>query len=223
VVKINLLPWRDRLREEKKREFFSLSVLVIALVAFIGLVVHITMAERISVQNTRNQLLIVEIKSMDEKIKEIQSIEKERDSLISRMQIIQELQANRPLTVKLFDSLAQSVTAGIFLEQALRRDDVITVLGTAESNSEVSMLMRNIMSSQWIANPKLTEVKKREADAKENGAEVLKNKDSKAFELEFSIRKPDLTEEEQAEEAMSKKAKKTADQASSKNVKKSAK
>lgn len=195
MVKINLLPWREQLREEKKRAFFSFLGLAVSVVCFLMLIIHVGIAAKIFSQEERNKLLKVEIKKLDAQIKEIELLEKEKESFLARMQIIQALQGNRPLTVKLFDNLVQAVPNGIYLDFASRKEDKILITGFAESNSEVSQLMRNISSSPWINNPKLTEVKKR--DSKDISVAVTDSKHNKQFQLEFSIRKADLSEEEQ--------------------------
>ncbi|CZR30091.1 Fimbrial assembly protein (PilN) [Legionella pneumophila] len=41
-----------------------------------------------------------------------------------------------------------------------REHDVVTLWGYSESNTSISILMRNIEANVWIQNPVLTEIKK---------------------------------------------------------------
>ena len=92
--------------------------------------------------------------------KEIANIKKLRQALLARMNIVQNLQATRSLTVRLFDELIKIMPDGVYLTNVERAGDKITLLGYAESNTNISQLMRNIENNRWIQDPELTEIKK---------------------------------------------------------------
>jgi len=144
MARINLLPWREELREERKKQF--LTSLVAALL-FTGLFFYVGvlfMNSLIDEQNNRNRFLGEQIASLDEEIKEIRTLEKERDRLLARMQVIQELQTSRPKVVKILDSLARIVPEGVYLNKVTRVGDDISFNGAAQSNARVSVFMRQI-------------------------------------------------------------------------------
>jgi type IV pilus assembly protein PilN len=61
MTRINLLPWREELREEQKREYtYMLGGSAIASVLIMG-VIHFGMMQKIAYQNSRNTLLRNEI------------------------------------------------------------------------------------------------------------------------------------------------------------------
>jgi len=76
------------------------------------------------------------------------------------MGIVQNLQATRILMARLFDELVNITPDGVYLTKFERAGNKITLTGYAESNSNISQLMRKIMSNQWIQNPELTEIKR---------------------------------------------------------------
>jgi len=95
MTHINLLPWRAERRKQREREFFmqlgaafAAAVLVVILWAF-------WMGTRIDTQNGRNTYLQGEIKQLDAKIDKIKDLEKVRQRLLARKDIIEQLQANR--------------------------------------------------------------------------------------------------------------------------------
>ena len=157
---INLLPWREERREQQKKMFSAM------LVGGIGSAVLITLAANyyvdglISNQNRRNTILETEIKIFDVQISEIKALKEVREALIARMMVVQNLQSTRALTVHLFDELIKIMPDGVYLTSLERKEKVITLLGYAESNTNISMLLRNIVSNPWIKNPVLTEIKK---------------------------------------------------------------
>jgi type IV pilus assembly protein PilN len=155
MAHINLLPWREKLRKQRLREFgvMVLGALVLTL-AGLGYW-HWYNEGLIDNQRDRNRFLEREIAKVDKEIAEIQELERTRQKLISRMKVIEDLQVSRPQIVHMFDELVTVVPDGAFLTQAAQRGRNLTLNGRAQSNARVSTYMRNIDASPWLANPKL--------------------------------------------------------------------
>lgn len=165
MARINLLPWREWEREKRKQEF-AVNLLLVLLGA--GLAVFAWgwhLDGRIEQQNARNQVLTSEIAQLDEKIKEISSLRREREELLSRMRVIQDLQGNRPVIVRVFDELARTMSKGVYYEELSMSGKDLAVSGTAESNNRISSLMRNLDTSSWFANPNLKSIKEASANS----------------------------------------------------------
>jgi len=155
MAKINLLPWRAELRRERQRQFISLVVLSSVLTLMIMGVVHLMYTGRISDQEQRNSYLQSEIKVVDAQIEEIKALEKQREDLEQRMNIIHDLQQSRPLNVHLFDEIPRLLPEGVFLTELTRKENKVQIKGKTESNPRVSTFMRNFESSQWFVKPDL--------------------------------------------------------------------
>ena len=155
MARINLLPWREERRRQQRQEFFLAIALGTGLAAGLMLGVHLYLADRIEYQEQRNRFLKTQIAILDRKIKEIRDLEKKRDRLIAKMEIIQRLQFSRPEVVHLFDSMARTLPDGIYLTKMTQKGDRLAVDGIAQSNARVSAYMRNIEASPWLQKPKL--------------------------------------------------------------------
>lgn len=155
TININLLPWRQEQKELEKKQFFTLIGLFSGLAAGIVVGVHFLFSHQIGIQKDLNNYLKDEIKILDKKIAEIDAIQREKERLLARMDIIQQLQSNRPHVVRLFDNLVRTIPDGLFLLSLNRQESQIAIEGKAESNTRVSKFMRNIESSDWLANPLL--------------------------------------------------------------------
>ena len=108
MATINLLPWREELRAERKKEFIA-SLALMALVAiFILFVTDLMFDGRISFQEKRNAYVRQSIAELDEQVAEIRDLRGRRTELLERMRIIQDLQGNRPIIVRIMDQLALS-------------------------------------------------------------------------------------------------------------------
>ena len=159
MARINLLPWREQLREERKQRFLLAmgGTLVIAggLIFLGGQYLDGAVAQ----QDARNGFIKKEIAVLDARIKEISELKERRQQLLERMKIIQDLQGNRPIIGRVFDQLVRTLPDGVYFTELQRTEKTIAIVGAAESNNRVSGLMRNLDASDWLAAPTLTEVK----------------------------------------------------------------
>jgi len=159
MAQINLLPWREERRQERKKEFITTCALVAALAVGIVLLADRVVNAQIDNQRARNQYLADNIKVLDEQVAEIRELQKKRNQLIERMRVIQELQGNRPIIVRVLDQLVRTVPDGVFYTSLNTKEKTITINGVAESNNRVSSLMRRLDASDWLANPNLDRVR----------------------------------------------------------------
>ncbi len=156
ITSINLLPWREELRQEQKKQFATMAVMVCVLAAAIVGLIHYQMQSKIDYQLSRNTFMTNEIKKLDDEIKEIRELKKVRRSLIERMEVIQDLQVSRPSIVHLFTEIVSSVPNGVYLESLTQTGNNLLINGEAESNARVSTYMRNLSASDWLKDPNLT-------------------------------------------------------------------
>lgn len=156
---INLLPWRDELRKRREKEFIITAVIAAVLMGAVVLGVHLHYESRIAHQNQRNTFIETEIAALDKKIKEIEDLKKERDRLIARTKVIQNLQAGRPEIVHVFDELVTTLPEGVYYTKVAQKGRALNLQGVAQSNARVSSLMRSLDTSNWFENPSLVEIK----------------------------------------------------------------
>src|ERR671911_632441 len=85
---INLLPWRQALRQRRRKEFLVGIGAAAGLAALITLLSHLTVSSLMEAQNRRNDLLKAEIAELDKAIEQILALEEQKDRMISRMEVI---------------------------------------------------------------------------------------------------------------------------------------
>jgi type IV pilus assembly protein PilN len=158
MARINLLPWREEYRQEKKKEFLTQlgAVGVLAVIVAFGWIRYVDGS--IENQNQRNQVLQSEIAVLDKRVQEINELKKKRQQLIARMKVIQDLQGTRPTIVRYFDEIVRAVPDGLFFTNLTRQGGVVSVRGVTESSNRVSSFMRNLDHSEWFANPNLKSI-----------------------------------------------------------------
>ncbi|MGM8226073.1 PilN domain-containing protein [Cellvibrio sp. ARAG 10.3] len=158
MAKINLLPWREAYRKEKKDQFIAVLIGVFIVSALLAYAWISSVEAAIDNQNSRNRLLETEIAALEKQVQEIAELKKVRDDLLTRIKVIQDLEGTRPVIVRYFDDLVRSVPDGVHLNSVVRTGDTISIEGIAESTNRVSSFMRNLDQSDWFASPNLTSV-----------------------------------------------------------------
>lgn len=164
AVKINLLDWRTELRNLRKQQFAALMVVGAALSAGAVGAVWYGVNDAIEHQQARNSFLRAQIVETEKKIKEIEELEKVRQSLLARMKVIEELQASRTAMVHFFDEIVSTLPDGVYIKSLKQQGSAVTIEGVAESNGRVSAYMKNIESSTWFADPKLVVINTKDKD-----------------------------------------------------------
>lgn len=173
MARINLLPWREQLREERKQRFLVALAGVLVISAGLVFLGGQYLNGAIEQQTARNEFVRKEIAVLDARIKEISELKTRRAQLLERMKIIQDLQGNRPIIGRVFDQFVRTLPDGVYFTELKMTGRSIAISGAAESNNRVSNLMRNLDSSDWLKAPNLTEVKAVTAGAVEQ-ANVFK-------------------------------------------------
>jgi type IV pilus assembly protein PilN len=155
MPRINLLPWRAELRQQRKKEF--LVALLAAAIAGVVIVYasKLTMQGWITGQLNRNTILKNEIAQLDKQIEEIKGLENQRERLVARMKVIGELQRSRPEVVHLFDEIVKTLPEGVHLTEVKQTGNRIEFQGQAQSSTRVSTMMRNIDASEFLSDPTL--------------------------------------------------------------------
>ncbi|MFK7993029.1 MAG: PilN domain-containing protein [Granulosicoccus sp.] len=156
MTRINLLPWRETHRIEKNNEFYVVLGLCMCLAGAVGFGGFKFAQDKVNFQDQRNNRLNTEIALLQEELKEIKELEETKNNLLARMEIIQQLQGQRPQIVHTFHEIASRIPDGIYLTAMKQSGSTQLVLeGQAESNARVSALMRRMDRSEYFKNPRL--------------------------------------------------------------------
>jgi type IV pilus assembly protein PilN len=158
MPRINLLPWREEERKRRQRDFgMAVGGAVLAGVAVVMLTM-LAYSQMISGQDRRNVRLTDEINQLQRSIEEIDGLERQKERLLARMEIIDELQKSRPEVVHLFDELVRQLPEGVYITSIKQTGARLEIRGVAQSSTRVSALMRQVDASEWLADPEVERV-----------------------------------------------------------------
>lgn len=156
---INLLPWREASRRERRRQFHALLLLAALTGLALVLIASAFHARRLAVQESRNSWLRSENLKLGSQLAEIHLLDQSLAMLEARRAAVEGLQRSRGQAVQLLDALASRVPDGIAL-RSIRQAERVTLVGWAQSNARVSGLLRELQDMPGTAGaPELVEVK----------------------------------------------------------------
>ncbi len=174
TTNINLLPWREELKQKRKKQLINAILFGWVVAGGLAYLMVLYWDNRIDFQNSRNAYLDTEIAKLTQTIKEIEDLKQKRNNIVDRMEVIQELQADRAQIVHVFDDLVRKMPEGVFLDQLNKKGSAINMKGFAQANARVSSLMRNLDASTWFKGPQL---------------KIVKNSNKKGLELsQFNLK-----------------------------------
>jgi len=150
---INLLPWREQQRKDSQNKFITVLFSVVV-VSFISMYLLSSFYSGLRQgQDAKNNFLNTEIALLNQRIREINELDKKKENLQQRMRLIEELQSSRNLGTQIMDEVAKIVPAGVYLTKLERRGDQIHVTGRSESNNRLSTMLRQVQSSYLLERP----------------------------------------------------------------------
>ncbi len=176
MARINLLPWREKIRKQRKQEFLVVLGIVFALTGALLFGVHLYQDDRVAYQQLRIDRVKNEIRLLNSEISEIGTIEATRRNLKARIDKVIALERNRAEIVHLFSEISKHIPKGVFLTGLTQAGNKITIRGMAQDNNDISRYILNLEKSAWLDNL---------------GLEIITHKGSKgdgiAVSSEFSL------------------------------------
>jgi type IV pilus assembly protein PilN len=159
MIRINLLPHREEKRKARRIQFFALAGMVSVLGGLIVFLGFSIIGGYISAQQDKNSFLTKEIEVLDKQISQIKGLQEQIRLLLSRKQVIENLQRDRAESVNLLNDIAKQMPEGVFLKTLRQTGTKIDLAGSAQSNARVSTLMRNMAASPFLEQPVLIETR----------------------------------------------------------------
>lgn len=179
LTKINLLPYRQEIKQRKKQQFKLL--MLAALLAGLGLSVltYLSINSAINNQEDRNEFLQTEIDRLDKDLGEIKKLQQEKENFLAKKQKVEELQEKRSQAAYIIDTLNVLTPDNTYLT-ALEAESPTTykVTGRAISDNKIAMFMRSLPSTGVFAQPELLSIKKID--------------NYQEFTLKFLLNQPDI-------------------------------
>lgn len=147
-----------KLRASEPKEFgihAGIAIVVASVVVGIAFLVIADMQQR---QQSRNTFLFGQIQILDAQIAEIQDINKQKDQIMNRVQLIKSLHEDRNTAIMILNEFSERTPDGVFLTSIEKRGRSLTITGNTVSNNRVSEFLRNLKDSPILVDPEIRQV-----------------------------------------------------------------
>lgn len=166
MTQINLLPWREKARQEQRMLFVAILMGFVALTFVFVFFFHMFVRERINGQNERNNYLQAALLTEQDQLGQLNKAKDANQIIEKQLNYLFNLRNTSYQAVHIFNELSKLTPEGVSLNKIIRERNTLVILGRAKSNLEVTLFMENLEKSAVFKQPVLTEI-----NAKENSVE----------------------------------------------------
>lgn len=163
MTEINLLPWRESLRLQMKKEWLILlSVVIVIAICILGTVCTV-LKTRIAYIVSVNKALQHKTNLLSDNIAQINAIQLQRRDLAAKATVLQLFQLERSHIAPILEQIVVQMPMGMYLTRLDKKGGQLRLEGIAESTVSVSRLMHNLAQSPWLKEPRLLQIKTEES------------------------------------------------------------
>jgi type IV pilus assembly protein PilN len=155
MIRINLLPVREKKKKESTRKMFSLLILSLVLVAAGITFFHFSLYNQINEAQRQITAYNEEIKRLKVDTKDVDKFKAEKEDLQRRLNIIYTLQRAKTGPVRVLDDLTTSLPGRLWLVSLREKSGKMEIKGIAMDNQDIAKFMTNLEKSGVIRNVEL--------------------------------------------------------------------
>lgn len=161
LSRINLLPYREEIKQRKQQQFKVLMLGAFAVGLGLAAATYLGIDNAISNQEGRNNFLQTEIDRLDRELGEIDKLQQEKEAFLAKKLKVEELQEKRYQAAYIIDSLNTLTPDNTYLT-ALEAESPTSykISGHAISDNKIAVMMRSLPSTGIFLQPELLSIKK---------------------------------------------------------------
>ena len=155
MTRINLLPWRQRRRQQRLRALFAAfaaSVCGAALVVALAAWRQVDAVER---ERRAGERLTAALAEVEARAAESDALRRDREELEQHAATLRGVMAERGTVVAILDALSRAAAPGARYTRLVRDGQTVTLRGVAESHDRIAELMRNLTAAEPFEAPAL--------------------------------------------------------------------
>ena len=165
MIRINLLPFRAARKKENIRRQVSIFVLSLAFMLIILVYFNWSLDSDIDDLNAQIKQTESELNKYDKINKEIAAIKKKLSTLKKKLAVMETLEANRFVPVRLLDTMTQAIVAKrMWFTNLDSKNDRVKISGIALDNKTVADFMVRLEKTDLFSDVKLNTLKQRKVD-----------------------------------------------------------
>jgi type IV pilus assembly protein PilN len=163
MIKINLLPYREKEKKESLQQQIVVFVGVLVIFVLIILGVHAYFILNVSGLESKIKAAETRLAYLDKKVGDIEGFKRDKRELEQKLGVINSLETDRLFPVRMLDELNMIVPAkDAWLEKITQTKQELRIEGTARDNTVVANLMKNLEKADFIKSVELVVSRERE-------------------------------------------------------------
>lgn len=164
MPQINLLPWREQVRQEKKIRFIIALSSFVAMAVLFVIMAHFYIDTLINAQAVRNNFLQTELDQERGQLTILNKKEKEQETIAKDLKFITSLRGDSYRIISVLDEITRILPDAIVFDKIIRKGKTFTLIGKARSNMQITLLMESMSKSDFFEQPVLTQITGKESD-----------------------------------------------------------
>ena len=161
LTRINLLPYREEIKQRKQQQFKVLMLGAFAVGLGLAAATYLGIDSAISNQEGRNNFLQTEIDRLDRELGEIDKLQQEKEAFLAKKLKVEELQEKRYQAAYILDSLNALTPDNTYLTAVEAESPTsYKISGHAVSDNKIAVMMRSLPSTGIFLQPELLSIKK---------------------------------------------------------------
>jgi len=163
MIKINLLPYREKEKKENLRRQITILSGTLVLVLLIMLAVQLYFSMSISGMETKIRDADARLIVLNKKVGDIEGFKRDKKELEQKLGVINSLEANRLFPVRMLDELNLLVPAKeAWLEKVTQTGQDLRIEGMAKDNGTVARFMKSVEKAGFVQSVELVVSREKE-------------------------------------------------------------
>ncbi len=170
MIRINLLPVREKKKKESTRKTVSVMILSLGLAVVILIFFHLSLSSQVHEVESKISEYGKEINQLKIDTKDVDKFKAEKEDLQRRLNIIYTLQRAKMGPVRVLDELTVCLPGKLWLTSLKEKGGKMEIKGVAFDNQDIAKFMTNLEKSGVIKNVELVvsqQLEKKELKLKE--------------------------------------------------------
>ncbi len=156
---INLLPWREKMRAQKRQQFMTWLIASALLGVAISISIPWLINNKIKQQARESGQLHQESMAIQTKAQKIETIDKPAKRVNDQVTYFSSILQSRYTIVGIFNIISRSVPNNVKLLAVEKDGNTIIIKGETNSTQAISTLLGNLNKSELMDQAKLKEIK----------------------------------------------------------------
>lgn len=163
MIKINLLPYREKAKKENlQRQIIILSGTLVLFLLII-LAVHLYFSMSISGMETKIREADARLVVLNKKVGDIEGFKRDKKELEQKLGVINSLERNRLFPIRMLDELNLLVPSKeAWLEKITQKGQELRIEGVARDNGTVARFMKSMEKAGFIQSVELVVSREKE-------------------------------------------------------------